>query len=373
MKVAVVIPTRNEAQTIAAVVAAADAGLMAQGGDGLIVNADSDSDDGTGQAFLATPTRTPKRLLAIDGTPGKGRNLLAAWRLCLDEGVDAVVMLDGDMRTVQPWWIPAFLRPIAARGVDFVSPLYRRSPYRGVSARSVSRAFHYAWFGVDVQHPLSGNAAIALPLLRRLAARDWTAAELGYGAETAIVATILGESRPWAKAQLDICADAERFGYRQRIAHDVLTATVQVARRTPPRLGPAGPIETAPMTFVGPTAPETAWLEARIADACDKSAACRQDYARWAGARFAEIEAAIEARRLDASAWFHLFSHALLEARERDPGRPATEYATALAPLFSLRVLTIWQECEGRSAEAIDAAAAAEVGVMRAALAAAAA
>ena len=346
MKVAVVIPTRNEAQTIAAVVAAADAGLEAQGGGGLIVNADSDSDDGTGQAFLATPTRTPKRLLAIDGTPGKGRNLLAAWRLCLDEGVDAVVMLDGDMRTVQPWWIPAFLRPIAARGADFVSPLYRRSPYRGVSARSVSRAFHYAWFGVDVQHPLSGNASVA---------------------------TILGESRPWATAQLDICADAERFGYRQRIAHDVLTATVQVARRTPPRLGAAGPVETAPMTFVERTAPEIAWLESRIADACGESAACRQDYARWAGDRFAEIEAAIEARRLDASAWFHVFAHALLEARERDTRRAAADYATALGPLFSLRVLSVWRESERLPAEAIDAAAAAEVGVMRAALAAAAA
>lgn len=373
MKVAVVIPTRNEAQTIAAVVAAADAGLEAQGGGGLIVNADSDSGDGTGQAFLATPTRAPKRHLAIDGTPGKGRNLLAAWRLCLDEGVDAVVMLDGDMRTVQPWWIPAFLQPIAARGADFVSPLYRRSLYRGVSARSVSRAFHYAWFGVDVQHPLSGNAAIALPLLRRLAARDWTEAELGYGAETAIVATVLGESRPWATAQLDICADVVRFGMRQRIAHDVLTATVEAARRVPPRPGPARPVETAPMTFVERTAPEIAWLESRIADACGESAACRQDYARWAGGRFAEIEAAIEARRLDASAWFHVFAHALLEARERDTRRAAADYATALGPLFSLRVLSVWRESERLPAEAIDAAAAAEVGVMRAALAAAAA
>ena len=373
MKIAVVVPTRNEVRTIAAVAAAADAGLAALGGDGLIINADGASDDGTGQAFLAAPTRTRKRLITIDGVPGKGRNLLAAWRLCLGEGVDAVIMLDGDMLTVQPWWIPAFLRPIAAHGADFVSPRYRRSAYRGVSARSISRAFHYAWFGVDVQHPLSGNAAISFPLLRRLAARDWTEAELGYGVETAIVTTVLGERRPWATAQLDVCADIVRFGYRQRIAHDVLTATVQAARSAVPRSGPAGRVETAPMTFIEPSAPETAWLEARVDDACDKSAACRRDYARWAGGRFAEIEAGIAARRLDASAWFHVFAHALLEARERDRGRPAADYATALGPLFSLRVLTVWQESAGLPAEAIDVAAAAEVGMMRSALAAAAA
>ena len=109
MKVAVVIPTRNEAPTIGALTAVADAGLRALGGGALIVNADGGSDDGTGQAFLATPTHAPKRLLPVAGEPGKGRNLLAAWNLCLAEGVDAVVNLDGDMTSVRPWWIESFV------------------------------------------------------------------------------------------------------------------------------------------------------------------------------------------------------------------------------------------------------------------------
>src|SRR5581483_2554219 len=146
VKLAVVIPTRNEADTVARVTAAADAGLRALGGGALIVNADGGSADGTAAAFLATPTATPKRLLAIAGEPGKGRNLLAAWRLCLDEGMDAVVTLDGDMLSVQPWWLAALLRPIAAAGAHFVSPLYRRDKYRAVTARNVSRPFLYAWF-----------------------------------------------------------------------------------------------------------------------------------------------------------------------------------------------------------------------------------
>jgi glycosyltransferase involved in cell wall biosynthesis len=83
VKVAVVIPTRNEARTLGAVTAAADAGLVVLGANALIVNADGGSDDGTGAAFLATPTRTQKRLITIDGPPGKGRNLLAAWKFCL--------------------------------------------------------------------------------------------------------------------------------------------------------------------------------------------------------------------------------------------------------------------------------------------------
>ncbi len=368
MKVAVVIPTRNEAATIGGVVAAADSGLCALGCEALIVNADGGSDDGTGAAFLATPTRTQKQLLTIDGPPGKGRNLLAAWKLCLDEGVDAAVMFDGDMRTVKPWWVKSLVLPIAARGVEFVSPRYRRSLYRGVSARSISRAFHYAWFGVDIQHPLSGNAAIARPLLGRLVSRDWTHAELGYGVETAIVSAVLGENRAWATAQLDICNDVVRFGHRQQVAQDVLTATVGAARTFPPCPAPCGPAETAPMTFTEGAVPETFWLEERIARASDGSTAYRHDYARWAGDRITEIEAAIEARRLNASAWFHVFAGALFEACGLGRGRPAADYAAALAPLFSLRVLTVWREVEGQSADAVDAASAAEIAVMRSAV-----
>jgi hypothetical protein len=371
VKFAVVIPTRNEARTIAAVVAAADAGLAALGSGALIVNADGGSDDGTSAAFLATPTRTPKRLLTIEGPPGKGRNLLAAWRFCLAEDVDAVVTLDGDMTTVQPWWIGSFLRPIGDCGAEFVSPLYRRSMYRSVAARSVSRAFLYAWFGVDVQHPLSGNAALARPLLQRLASRDWTPAELRYGVEMAVVSTVLADGRPWARAQLDICMDKIRFGHRTQIMRDVLTATVEAAREFVPRLGPGGPAVTAPMTFTEESAPETAWLEEGIARTRDGSAACWQDYARWQGDRIGEIEAAIEAGWIDASVWFHVFVRALLEARGLGRARPAAHYATALAPLVCLRVLTVWREIEGLPAEAIDAAAAAEVAVMRAALMAA--
>jgi hypothetical protein len=96
------------------------------------------------------------------------------------------------------------------------------------------------------------------------------------------------------------------------------------------------------------------------------------DYLRWAGDRVAEIEAAIEAERLDASAWFCVFARALLEARALGRARPAAEYASALAPLLALRALTVWREIAAMTAESIDAAAAAEVGVMRAAVAAAA-
>jgi hypothetical protein len=296
--------------------------------------------------------------------PGKGRNLLAAWRLCLDAGIDAVVGFDGDMTTVQPWWVEAFVRPIAARGVEFVSPLYRRNLYRAVTARNVSRGFLYAWFGVDVQHPLSGNAALARPLLERLAARDWTPAQLRYGVETAVVSTLLADRRPWTTAQLDICKDNVHFGHRTQILRDALIATVEAAREFAPRPGLGGPAVTAPMTFIEGAVPETGWLEAFVARA-------REDYSRWQGSRIGEIEAALDAGRLDASLWFRVFARALLEARGHGRDRAADSYAAALAPLLALRALTVWREVEDQPAEAIDAATSAEVPMMRSAVAAA--
>lgn len=365
MKLAVVVPTRNEAATIAGVVAAADAGIRATGCEGLIVNADGGSDDGTAAAFLATPTATPKRLLPVEGPPGKGRNVRAACKLCLDEGADAVIMLDGDMRTVQPWWIEAFLRPIASRGADFVSPLYRRNLHRAVSARNISRAFLYGWFGVDVQHPLSGNNAMARPLLRRLAERTWTPAQLGYGVETAIVSTVLADRRGWATAQLDRCEDKADRGHRNQILHDVMVATVEAAREIAPRPGPAGPPSTAPMTFVDDTAPDATFLEANVARARDRGAALWRDYARWSDGRIGEIETAFATGRMEARTWFRLFARALLEARGAENACTAGEYAAALTPPLSLRALTVWREIAALPAGAIDAASAAEIGVMR--------
>lgn len=370
VKFAVVIPTRNEARTVAAVVAAADAGLAALGG-GLIVNADSGSDDGTGAAFLATPTRARKRLLAIDGPPGKGRNLLAAWKLCLDEGIDAVVTLDGDMTTVQPWWIEAFVRPIAEGVAEFVTPSYLRNLYRVVATRNISRPFMYAWFGTHVQQPLSGNAAAGRPLLQRLAARAWTPTQLRYGVETALVSTVLADGRALRTARLDICRDNMGFGHRPSTVGDVLTATFEMVREFAPIRGPAGPVPATPGTFVEGSLPDTAWLERSIAAARDPSAPCRRNYARWAGDRRREIEAAFDVGQLDAATWFHVFARALVEARADGQARSAEQYADILTPLLSLRALTVWREIAAQPPEMIDAAMTAEVPALRNALEAA--
>jgi hypothetical protein len=241
-----------------------------------------------------------------------------------------------------------------------------------VNTRNASRAFLFGWFGVDIQQPLSGNTALARSLLQRMLSRDWTQAQLGYGTETAVISTVHADGHPWATAQLDICKDGRGFGHRRQMIRDVLTATVEAARAFAPRPGPGGPAVTTPMTFTEGPLPETAWLEEYVAIARDGSAPCRVDYLRWAGDRVAEIEAAIEAERLDASAWFCVFARALLEARALGRARPAAEYASALAPLLALRALTVWREIAAMTAESIDAAAAAEVGVMRAAVAAAA-
>jgi hypothetical protein len=270
---------------------------------------------------------------------------------------------------VQPWWIEAFVRPIAEGRAEYVSPLYRRAWYRVVTARNVSRAFLYAWFGTDLQHPLSGNAAIARPLLLRLAAREWTEAQLGYGVETVVAAALLGDGRRWATAQFDVCKDADRrFGHRKQIIRDVLTATVEAAREFAPRPGPGGTVETSPMTFLGGPAPETAWLDEGLAPALDRTGGCWRDYARWASGRIGELEAAVRAGRLDSALWFDVFARALLEARGDGRARPAAAYAASLAPLVSLRALTVWRDIAPMQASEVDANAAAEVPEMRSAL-----
>ncbi len=280
-------------------------------------------------------------------------------------------MLDGDMLSVQPWWIERFLRPIAAGRAQFVSPLYRRNLYRAVTARNVSRAFLYGWFGVDVQHPLSGNSAIARPLLRRLAERAWTPTQLRYGVETAIVSTVLAERRAWATAELDRCEDKANSGRRKHILSDVAVATIEAARAFDPRPGPAGVPVAAPMTFADGPSPDTAFLDDAIEVGRQRRSHHWPDYVRWAGDRISKIESAFRDGRIDASTWFHVFARAILETRELSKGRAAEEYAAALVPLIAIRALTVWREIASMPTDAIDAASSAEIGLMRAAVSAA--
>src|SRR5262245_40059662 len=114
-RVAVGIPTHQEADSIENVTRQVDEGLarLFDPADCVIVNVDSDSMDGTAGIFLAASTVCRKESFIIAEQPrGKGRNALRFLRYCADNAIAALAMVDGDLTSITPDWIEALLTPI---------------------------------------------------------------------------------------------------------------------------------------------------------------------------------------------------------------------------------------------------------------------
>ncbi|MFA5184268.1 MAG: glycosyltransferase [Patescibacteria group bacterium] len=170
MKVAVIIPSYQEADNIAFVVAGIDRGLdklrrIFPRLEAAIINVDNSSPDKTSRVFLAEPTRFKKLSFQTKGCPGKGKNLIFFLKKSLKQ-YDYFITLDADLKSLKPDWINKLLTPfLNDNQCDFVWPLYKRSRFEGSTTNHFARPFIKALFGYDIRQPIAGDFAFS----RRLA------------------------------------------------------------------------------------------------------------------------------------------------------------------------------------------------------------
>ncbi|MEA2686485.1 MAG: glucosyl-3-phosphoglycerate synthase [Actinomycetota bacterium] len=195
LAVSVCVPARNEAVTIARVVAA----VLADGLVDEVVVVDDGSSDGTGALAAALGARVVHR----SGPPGKGRAMAEG---ILATGGDIVVFLDADVRNFDGRFVRGLLEPLLADpAVMLVKATYRR-PKDGVAdeggrvtellARPVlERFFPELDF---VRQPLAGEVAI------RREALEGLVLEPGYGVEVGMLIDVCRRFGPAAIAQADL-------------------------------------------------------------------------------------------------------------------------------------------------------------------------
>jgi hypothetical protein len=163
-------PTRDEAATIGQVVEAADEGLGQAGLSeaAVLVNADNDSLDGTAAMFLGCVARSRRVTVATGarGT-GKGTNLLAIFHAALDMGAERVVVLDGDVRSGEPWWVTRLLGAVDCDSPGVAVPVYRRNRYEGIITNHLASPLLAAVLGVNLQQPIAGDFAFSRAFIER--------------------------------------------------------------------------------------------------------------------------------------------------------------------------------------------------------------
>jgi glucosylglycerate synthase len=188
------IPSFKNALTIGYVVRAAQAGLVQYFPDlnPVVVNSDAGSPDGTGrvvveteppeyieQILLVRPTSRLKRVSLtypeIDGVGGKGAALRTIFEIADALHVQALVVVDSDLRSIVPEWIELLAGPILKGGYDYVAPLYARYKYDGTITNTVTYPLTRALYGHRIRQPIGGDFGVSGDLVRHyLELDDWT-------------------------------------------------------------------------------------------------------------------------------------------------------------------------------------------------------
>src|SRR5688572_2435568 len=185
------IPSFRSAGTIGYVVRAAHAGLVQYFPElrPVLVNADADSSDGTQrvvveaeppdyveQILLVRPqnrlTRMTLTYPTVDGVSGKGAAVRTMLEIAAALKVQALVLVDADLRSITPEWIELLAGPILKGGFDFVAPLYVRHRFDGTITNQIAYPLTRALYGYRIRQPIGGDFGLSGDLVRRLVVAD---------------------------------------------------------------------------------------------------------------------------------------------------------------------------------------------------------
>ncbi len=178
------IPSFNEADSIALPTDMAGKGLVQffPGLKSVIINVDNASEDGTRDAFLGTPTSVPKVYISTpEGVRGKGNNLRNLFKAAVELNARAVVVVDADLKSIEPCWIRYLAEPLMGR-FDYVSPIYLRHKYDGTITNHIAYPMLRTLYGLRVRQPIGGDFGFSGRLARAfLAEKVWNERIANFG------------------------------------------------------------------------------------------------------------------------------------------------------------------------------------------------
>ncbi|MCW2572481.1 MAG: putative glucosyl-3-phosphoglycerate synthase [Frankiales bacterium] len=247
-RVAVVLPARDEQDTIGAIVRTIRRELVDSAGlvDEIVVM-DSRSTDGTAAAAAragASVFEVDDVLPSLGRRDGKGE---AMWKSLAVTTADLLVFLDADLRGFPSGWVTGLLGPLLVRPeVDLVKAAYDRSlTLDGVisttgggrvtelTARPVLNA-HWPDLAGILQ-PLAGECAARRDVLEQVPF------VCGYGVEIGLLIDIFNLRGLGALAQVDL----GRRVHRNRADHDLVATASAVVQAAARRLSPVVDVDVA--------------------------------------------------------------------------------------------------------------------------------
>ncbi len=188
------IPSFNNAQSIAHVAKAVEAGLAEgfPGSRAVLVSSDGGSRDGTGDVVRTAVRDLPLIAGTYVGLPGKGSALRAIFQCTAALGARAGAVVDSDLRSITPQWVQRLLGPVLEGTADYVTPLYARHKHDGTITNTIAYPLTRALYGVRVRQPIGGEFGFSGALARRfVASGDWNGHIARFGIDIYMTTTAL--------------------------------------------------------------------------------------------------------------------------------------------------------------------------------------
>ena len=193
------IPSYKEADSICFPVKMADEGLKKYFPDknGVIINCDNNSPDGTKEAFLNTPTSAPKIYISTSpGVMGKGNNFKNLFKKIVELQAHAVVVVDADLKSITPEWIKHLGEPLF-NDFSYVAPLYVRHKYDGTITNSIAYPLTRSLYSRRVRQPIGGDFGFSGALAKiYLENKIWDNATANFGIDIWMTTIAFNEGCP---------------------------------------------------------------------------------------------------------------------------------------------------------------------------------
>lgn len=249
MKIAVCLPSYNEASNIQNITKIVDQGLASllvkeNGLEAVIVNVDSDSGDGTNRLFEETETTHQKHSIVVIGEGGKGKNIIEFCRYVVDNDIDYCITIDTDITSADPEWVSKLILPMIEDEAVYVTPLYERSRFEGSSTNHFTFPLVYALTGQVVRQPIAGDFGFTLQIAREMLNSDFakTEAVQKYGIDIFMTITAIRTGNYIANVNLGKKIHAPSFNkleymFPQIAASVLMSSTAQFPNLRPASIG----------------------------------------------------------------------------------------------------------------------------------------